>query len=98
MRPSLGLRKPEMIENSVVLPAPLGPIRAVMAPVSATNDALSTASKPPKRFETFATRSSGSATAALQQTGDAARREGDHQDQHAAVDDEVEPRCVAGDE
>jgi len=29
-RPPLGGRKPVMIENSVVLPAPFGPISAVM--------------------------------------------------------------------
>ena len=54
-----------MIANSVVLPAPFGPISAVMRPASAVNDALSTASRPPKRLETFSTRSRGSATAAL---------------------------------
>src|SRR5271165_6828685 len=66
MRPWLGGTKPAMMENSVVLPAPFGPISAVMRPVSATNDAWSTASSPPKRLQTWSTRSNGSAMTALQ--------------------------------
>src|ERR1700730_1300694 len=101
MTPAVGRWKPEMIENSVVLPAPFGPISAVMRPVSAVNDALSTASRPPKRFDTLSTWSSGSATLVLHggclellkdaaqardQSGDAARRERHHEDQNAAID------------
>src|SRR6185503_17740040 len=103
MRPSLGGRKPEMIENKVVLPAPFGPISAVMRPGKAVNEALFTASRPPKRLETFSTWSRASATVRLRwlpfseepamQAGEDARdtlgREGDDQDQHAAVDDEI---------
>src|SRR4029079_5292336 len=102
---------PVIVANSVVLPAPLGPIRAVMLPVAATNDALSTARRPPKCFETFSTRSNGSAMASLRlwlaseapaqrgdQPGDAARREGHHRDEHASVNDEIEAGCVAGHE
>src|SRR5689334_8832550 len=105
-----------MIENSVVLPAPFGPISAVMRPLSAVNDALSTASRPPKRLDTFSTWRTGSATVALRggcllrllvdlpekaanagdQPGNAARREGHHEHQHAAIDHEVEARRVAG--
>src|SRR3954452_6270581 len=106
MRPLLGGRKPEMIENKVVLPAPFGPISAVMRPGKAANDAWFTASRPPKRFETFSTWIRASATAALrglrffdeptiqagEDTGDALRREGNDKDQHAAVDDKIEPR------
>src|SRR5229473_975865 len=66
MRPSLGCAKPAMIENSVVLPAPFGPISAVMRPACARNDARSSASKPPKRFDTCSTRNSGSTMAAAQ--------------------------------
>src|SRR2546430_7375495 len=102
------------MENSVVLPAPFGPISAVMRPVSAVNDALSTASRPPKRMETFSTCSSGSATAALHgcrvaglleyavhagdQSDDAARRKGHHEHEYATINDEVETRRVAGHE
>src|ERR1043166_607796 len=112
MRPSVGAAKPEIIENSVVLPAPFGPISAVMRPVSAVNDALSTASNPPKRFDTFSTWSSVSATAVLRRCGvlgllehashardqseQAAWRKGHHENQHATVDHEIETRCVAG--
>src|SRR5882757_9343078 len=69
MRPSLVGRKPLMIANSVVFPAPLGPIRAVMRPAAAVNDARSTASRPPKRFDTCSTRSRGSAMVALRRYG-----------------------------
>src|SRR5215831_3659414 len=57
-----------MIENSVVLPAPFGPMSAVMREGSATNDARSSASNPPKRFDTCSTRSRGSTMAALQRS------------------------------
>src|SRR5262245_32501394 len=66
MRPSLGGRKPLMMENSVVLPAPLGPISAVIRPASAASEASSTASRPPKRLHTRSTRSSGSTMGPLQ--------------------------------
>src|SRR5262245_29197994 len=54
-----------MIENSVVLPAPLGPISAVMRPSRAARDAPFTASSPPKRQVTLSTISKGSAMARL---------------------------------
>src|SRR4029079_18504893 len=103
MRPSVGRRKPGIVANNVVLPAPFGPIRAVMRPVVATNDALSTARNPPKCFETSSTRSNGSAMAALRNrpaseslaqrrddAGDAARRERHHNNQNTPIDDEIE--------
>jgi hypothetical protein len=54
-----------MMAKSVVLPAPLGPISAVMRPAGADSDAASTASRPPKRRDTRSTESSGSATGGL---------------------------------
>src|SRR6266850_1155665 len=39
MRPWLGGTNPVTIENSVVLPAPFGPISAVMRPACAVNEA-----------------------------------------------------------
>src|SRR5262245_66649519 len=66
MRPPLGGAKPATIENSVVLPAPFGPISAVMRPAGARNDVRSRASKPPNRFDTCSTRNSGSTMAAAQ--------------------------------
>src|SRR6476661_2712856 len=113
IRPSLGVRNPLMMENKVVLPAPLGPMSAVIRPVSTANEALSTASRPSKRLHTRSRRSNGSAMGALRrarprprktqaQVGDEPRdplrRERYDQDHHAAVDDEVEAGRVAGDE
>src|SRR5262249_52861500 len=98
-----------MMANSVVLPAPLGPIRAVMRPASPASDTPSTASRPPKRLETCAVRRSGSAMSAPrcggprrearaplgEQAGDPARRKGYDQNQQGAVDHEIEPRRAA---
>src|SRR5579862_9887891 len=99
--------------NKVVLPAPLGPIRAVMRTASTSSETLSTASNPPKRLLTPSTRSSGSAMGLFRlqgfhggemlphlatQPGNAARGESHNENEDAAVDDEVEPRRVAGDE
>ncbi len=80
------------------------PISAVIWPALAVSDAPSTASRPPKRLETFSTRSRGSVTATPPWTGqpaaqvnedagDATRREGNDNNQHAAVDDEIEARA-----
>src|ERR1035438_6480761 len=55
MTPSPGLRKPEMMANKVVLPAPFGPISPVIWPSGADSDAAFTASRPPKRTETRST-------------------------------------------
>src|SRR5262249_61981161 len=86
MWPWLGARLPAMIENSVVLPAPFGPIGAVILPACALRDARSGATKPPKRLDTPSTRSSGSAMAALQgrRCGSLGRQESPAQiEQHA---------------
>src|SRR4029077_13943365 len=56
---------PEMIEKSVVLPAPLGPMSAVICPSEAVIDAASTATNPPNRHVTRSTASKGSAMACL---------------------------------
>src|SRR5580693_4244366 len=112
MRPLPGIRNPLIIANKVVLPAPFGPIRAVMRPAWILSETLSTASNPPKRLLTPSTRSSGSAMGLFRlegfhggetlprfakQTGNAARGESHDQDKNAAVDDQIEPRRVAGD-
>src|SRR5580704_7777471 len=113
MRPLLGLRNPLIMANKVVLPAPFGPIRAVMRSGSTSSETLSTASNPPKRLLTPSTRSSGSAMGLLRpqgfqggetlprlatQPGNATRSKSDDQNEDAAIDDEIEPRRVAGDE
>src|SRR2546430_15705004 len=102
-----------MMENSVVMPAPWGPISAVIRPASTASETLSTARRPPKRLNTRSTRSSGSAMSALQdrrpqtrktptqigqQTRNPVRGKGYDQYEHAAVDDEVEAGRIAGDE
>src|SRR5262252_9912301 len=99
-----------MTENSVVFPAPLGPISAVMRPASTASDTSSRAIKPPKPLDTRSTRSNGSAMGAprrrrsqthhvqtqiAQEPGNSVGREGHDHDQHAAVNREVEARRVA---
>src|SRR5207237_5057018 len=51
--------------TTVVLPAPFGPISAVMAPRAAENDRSSTATRPPKRMERRSTRSTGAGEGAF---------------------------------
>src|SRR5262245_46883499 len=63
--PSFDLINPEMIENSVVLPAPLGPMSAVMLRSEPVRDAAWTPTKPPNRQVTRSTESKGSAIAQL---------------------------------
>ena len=48
MRPAAGARKPETRLNTVVLPAPLGPISAVIVPSATAKTDASTAATPPK--------------------------------------------------
>src|ERR1700722_924454 len=113
MRPLLGVRNPLIIANKVVLPAPFGPIKAVMRPDWTLSETLSTASNPPKRLLTPSTRSSGSAMRLFrlqgfhggetlprlaEQPGNATRGKSHDQDKNAAVDDEIEPRRIAGNE
>lgn len=50
MIPSSALRKPVMMSNKVVLPAPLGPIKAVIEFFSTVKDTASSARKPLKFF------------------------------------------------
>src|ERR1700692_1189202 len=84
-----------------------------MRPASTSRETLSTASNPPKRLLTPSTRSSGSAMGLIRlqrfhggetlpdlakQAGNTARDECHDQDKNAAVDNEIEPRRVAGDE
>src|SRR5262245_21452383 len=102
-----------MMANRVVLPAPFGPISAVMRPACAASDARSTASRPPKRFDTCSPRSRGSAMTLLRgcqrarlqappqignHPGNAARCEGDDHNEYAAIDHKVESWRRAGHE
>jgi len=51
-RPSLGGKMPVMELNSVVLPAPFGPMSANTSPRFTSKDTSSTATRPPNRFVT----------------------------------------------
>src|SRR3984885_12327434 len=54
MLPEFGLNAPEIKFIIVVLPEPLGPIRPKTSFSTRPNDMLSTATRPPKRFDTAA--------------------------------------------
>ena len=56
-RPASGVWKPAMAANSVVLPAPLGPIRPTISPCRTSSDAWSTAFRPPNDLESSRTSS-----------------------------------------
>src|SRR5215472_9964180 len=101
-----------MSANSVVLPAPFGPISPVMRPSGAVSDTPFTANKPPKRRDTRSTAKSGSVMPGLRKCGGThpsvaplrkpadqpAWREPDNQHQCAPIDDQIEPgRVAAGD-
>src|SRR6185369_1121236 len=51
--------------NTVVLPAPFGPISAVISPCRASNERSSTATSPPKRMVRCSTRSNVSPVSAM---------------------------------
>src|ERR1700687_5491534 len=53
MLPAFGFLKPEIMLNAVVLPAPLGPIRATISPALTEKLRLFTATRPPNRRVTF---------------------------------------------
>jgi hypothetical protein len=55
--PADGARKPLIMLKNVVLPAPFGPITARSSPASTVIDTRSTATRLPKRRDTFSTRS-----------------------------------------
>src|SRR5260370_6427906 len=51
--PSFGWRNPLTKLNTVVFPAPFGPITKTISPSFIVNDTFFTAASPPKRLETF---------------------------------------------
>src|SRR6478752_1385156 len=85
MRPPSGLWKPATVANSVVLPAPLGPIRPTISPERTSSDAWSTAFRPPNALERSRT---SSMAAASQQAREAVGQAG--HDQDGAIDDQAE--------
>src|SRR5437763_8535420 len=76
-RPAVGACKPVMTLNSVVLPAPLGPMRPVTRPAAASRSIPARALTPPKRTSTASTRNSDRVLHLLR-FGGARRRGGDH--------------------
>src|SRR5882757_4581183 len=72
MVPESGLRLPVSWPTSVVLPAPLGPIRAWISPGRTSIETESVAKRPPKRLIRRSVESSGSAMTSPEQGVDAA--------------------------
>src|SRR6516165_2535840 len=92
--PACGITWPVSWPISVVLPAPFGPMIACSSPRLTSSDTLSVATMPPKRRESFCTRSSGSVTREPpEQSDDAAAPEQHDQQQQRAH----EQRPVFGD-
>src|SRR5690242_6331789 len=94
---------PLMMLNSVVLPAPLGPITPVMLPFSTLKETSSSAVTPPKIWVMPQTSSMAGAFLPLEklaaqvghQPHQAARHEDHHHHYQAAVDDDVVIMCSA---
>ncbi len=94
--PPSGLVKPAMHANSVVLPAPFGPIRATISCAPTSSDTWSTAARPPKAFESPLTSSTALFLAASpKQPCQAVGQPGDNGDQNGAVDDDAQWLSVA---
>src|SRR5690554_442556 len=62
MSPSSGSIRPSTLRTRVVLPAPLGPIRVTILPVSRVRSALCRMARPPRRTPTPRAVSKGSLT------------------------------------
>src|SRR5690606_2869484 len=108
--PESGFRNPDSNANNVVLPAPLGPTRAVRDPCGTSRLTSCTAFRPPKATDRLRACNKASDTDALLETepapqgaadaADAARQEHHDDDQHHAVDHHADarelPEQVAG--
>src|SRR5215470_6891495 len=91
-RPPSGCRCPVIRLKSVVLPAPLGPIMALIEPRGTVNDTPPTASKPSKRLVICRTSSTGrpplrAAPEGGDRAADAAREHEQQDDQDGAEDE-----------
>src|SRR5437868_1290825 len=87
-RPASGAWKPAMAANSVVLPAPLGPISPTISPWRTSSEAWSTAFSPPNDLER--PRTSSMARLSPEQAHQAVRQSGHDQHQHDAIDHQAE--------
>src|SRR6266404_7701666 len=90
-RPSSGSRCPVIRLKSVVLPAPLGPMIALIDPRGTVNDTPPTAMKPPKFLESPRTSSTGGPPREAvperdNRAGQSAREDEEEDDQDAAQD------------
>src|SRR5213594_1402850 len=81
-----------MTLNSVVLPAPLGPMMPSRSPARTSRLTARTAVRPPKRLVTASSVSTRPPrTEPARDPGEPLGRESHDEDQHDAVDDEVDP-------
>src|SRR4051812_40449147 len=86
--PASGGIKPVMTLNSVVLPAPFGPITLKISPGCTARSTPSTAATPPKcRFKPRTSSSGATDVVTSRPPDQAARPEPDHQQQQQAVQD-----------
>src|SRR5262249_22877088 len=81
-----------MMLNSVVLPAPLGPMMPTISPGAARTETWRTAVSPPKRLVTASSSSIAArgAEALAEPADQALGDEADDDDEEAAVDDEID--------
>ena len=90
MRPAFGVWKPEIRLNSVVLPAPFGPMTAVTPPSATSRSMASTATRPPNRRVTPCSDSSvmrlPPRDIRLPSAGEPLRRVDQQQDEARAID------------
>src|SRR5262245_13140572 len=94
--PASASMKPAMHANSVVLPAPFGPISATISSFPTSSDTRSTAARPPKDLERARTSSTARFLAApREQAHQAVGQPGDDGDQDRTVDDDAQRLGVA---
>src|SRR5512141_3297059 len=99
MQPGVGGKIHDTISNNVVLPAPLGPMTALMWPVLTLKETRSSATRPPKQWRTFSASSStlyppflasqaapGSPEPITQRFQRALRRQGNYGDENGPKD------------
>src|SRR3990172_13291555 len=93
--PSSGARNPVSAANSVVLPAPFGPISPAIVPSATSRPAPPPARRPPKIFDSPRTSSTRLAPPAqLEQVDEPVGQKADDQDEKAAVDDQRKTRRI----
>src|SRR3954466_11335788 len=84
MLPEVGRTSPASKPRKVDLPAPFGPMMACTSPAANPSETPSTAASAPNRRESRSVSSTGSATLASEQPGDAAGQKEHHRDDERA--------------